>query len=204
MMDGMKVSLPLQWSPWRRCLAGRTLHGRRGSTRGTAWYPPLLPSISSSVTLPSCRSPKNSPIRSSPPSPPSSSPSSSSFSSTGKYSLPLGIANPQDPHSLIPFILNSNHTCDFTQSEKIGCPTTCSQASRRDKHLQNVKFLISIYIFICFSPIIFTARLRLRTRAAAKRKIPEASVIHAASIANSIQQKNIKVTRKIINQTLTE
>jgi len=55
-------------------------------------------------------------------------------------------------------------------------------------------FLPLVLILLLYWKIFLAARLRLRTRAAAKRKIPEASVIHAASIANSIQQKNIKVS----------
>jgi len=55
-------------------------------------------------------------------------------------------------------------------------------------------FLPLVLILLLYWKIFLTARLRLRTRAAAKRKIPQASVIQTATIANSIKRKDIKVT----------
>jgi len=55
-------------------------------------------------------------------------------------------------------------------------------------------FLPLILILLLYWKIFLTARLRLRTRAAAKRKIPQASVIQTATIANSIKRKDIKVS----------
>lgn len=56
-------------------------------------------------------------------------------------------------------------------------------------------FLPLILILLLYWKIFLTARSRLRTRAAAKRKIPQASVIHTATIAAAnLKQKNIKVS----------